>query len=247
MGTLHKKIFGLHEGNFDPDQPDFDDLLDNLANYLVDEDLKSIVWPSCAFTNRIAVYPQGMKKWSEGLLSTAQPADGIIIKEDGVACAIFNADCPVVIIGEEDSDRLAIIHAGFRNLIRKDKKDFSILRAPFAGYGFDPKKSIAWIGYGIGPCCYGAEHLPEIDDPTVDLPIGRATRGPRSQSSRPARSVDLYELIRRQLLKLQMNPRRIIADPTCTSCAGFSRPEYHSNCRDGAQAGRNLVLVWFTK
>ncbi|MEK7192222.1 MAG: laccase domain-containing protein [Patescibacteria group bacterium] len=230
-------IRGKSKGNFDPDQSNQTLFLDAIENERRIFGLRTIFVPRCNFTNRVVKYGEENVDWADGLARSRGLADGGIVEDPKVGIAIFNADCPVVAVHDESLGKLAVLHAGFRCLIRPNPREKSIIQTLFENRGFLPSAVKVFAGYGIGPCCYGAEHWPEINDCTRDLPLGRATRGPRAGQ----RSVDLYYLIRQQLLEIGVSKSNMTFDHNCTSCDGGY---YYSRCRDGPGSGNNMTMAW---
>ncbi len=249
MRFLYRDIWGKKHGDFNPLQLGYssgDYFEQNLERVRQSESLDLVFAPKCAFTDRVVELGKDDKEINGWLVRTNQFADGGVVTEPLHAVAILNADCPVVALFDVDAPRLAVMHAGFRCLVPDNRKQRSIIRAAFDDHGFDPKTVKAFVGYGIGPCCYGAEHVPEVRDPMMgtDLPVGRATRGPRAGK----RSIDLSQLAINQLLKIGVFEDNIVRELACTSCAKEQIDDavefaFHSNVRK--DQGRNATLLWF--
>ncbi|MDO8466550.1 MAG: laccase domain-containing protein [bacterium] len=249
MATIHHRFLGKQEGDFNPNQPDTHQFLDLLDVSFCSrpDDPQKIFFPSCQFTTRVVALGAEDNKIVSEVVTTKRPADGVVIDKTYVAGLIFNADCPVVCIFEPAKSRFAVLHAGFRCLMpavdSKGKRGRGIIKAAFEDFKFDVSDVKVWAGMGIGPCCYGAEHWPEMKDQSVDIPIGKATRGARAGK----KSIDLIQLIYKQVVAQGVKPTKIELDAECTCCKGyFLAPRFHSNCRSGKQAGRNAVGFWMT-
>ncbi len=252
---LHRVLWGKERGDFHPSQP-LDDLIQLIStNKKRMHPFPEIFAPRCDFTTRIVEsgkdddIPDPVSSW---FIRTKQPADGGIVDGPFKPVMIFNADCPVVAVLDTSKPQLAVLHAGFSCLVppaclnRKAPASAKrgIIQVLFEDHGFTTGTSQVFVGYGIGPCCYGATNRPEIDDPTLDIRIGRATRGPRAGQ----RSVDLYQMIEDQFLKLGIPKERIEMDSACTACCrDFGVSLYHSHCWDGPVAGRNAAMFFFSK
>ena len=203
-------------------------------------EVQTIFAPKCNFTTNIAATESGdYRKIVEGFSRSRNDADGCIIgtKQAGV---IFNADCPIIVIFDGSADRLAILHGGFRCLIPEKNGEVGIIEKLFRDYSFMASIVDVFVGFGIGPCCFGAEHLPEVRAEMAGLPLSRAIRGPRKGQ----KSLDLYRLIRTQLLQLGVPKKQMEIVRTCIACEG--RKEYYSNCYDGMYCGRNAATAWLT-
>lgn len=252
---IHRVFWGRERGDFDPSQP-LDDLIRLISLHKKRmHPFPAIFAPRCDFTTRIVRLgedddlPDPVSSW---FVRTKQPADGGIVDEPFKPVMIFNADCPVVAVLDTSKPHLAVLHAGFSCLVPPaclNKRapagaKRGIIRVLFEDHGFTPATSQVFVGFGIGPCCYGVKGRAEIDDPTLDVKIGKATRGPRAGQP----SVDLYQTIGDQLLSLGIAKERMEIDYSCTAChSDFGVRLYHSNCWDGPLAGRNAAMLFFSK
>lgn len=230
-------ILGKADGNWRDGQRTPADLV--RLNYEAKQRrLRYVTIPACGFTNRVAFRENSKPLEAPWLFRTAELADGIAVIFPHDAIAILNADCPVIAI-TNTGGILAVLHAGFRCLVPENPRERSIIDEAFLTTHANAQHARAFIGYGIGPCCFAAEDFPEVADKRNprNLPLGRATRGPRARE----RSVDLYVLARSQLIEAGVAPSSITWDTRCTACDG----RYHSHYWDGPGAGRNATLVWF--
>ena len=263
---LQRKFFGKETGNFQfshANQRSFFTAIRRVRKNI--QQVTTIFSPACGFTSRILsvsedsielrprhfVLPTDLAEMTIERSNGA--ADGGIAENDGQAIAIFNADCPVTAIFDKEHSRLGVLHTGFRSLVPENPVEPNIIEALFAHHGFISGDVEAFLGFGIGPCCYGAEHFSEVQRGTVirsngdevSLPLAKAIRGPRKGQT----AVDLYTLIRSELLRLGVHGDQIMINKACTACAGRERGGaglYYSNTWEGKATGRNAVLVWFT-
>lgn len=247
MPNIRHKILGKADGNFDPNQPDtrtFVDLVD--LNFGKMDGADKFFFPRCNSSSRVVGWNKENYQLDFDFYTTRGNADGIMINELRVVGLLFNADSPTIFIYENNKRRFFLLRGAFRCLVPeriRGKRDRGIIQAAFEDFKIDPGDAKAWIGMGIGPCCYGAEHLPEMRDFSAKIPLGQATRGPRAGK----RSVDLYQLIHHQLVVEQkVKPKHLNFDTKCTCCEGMLEedPKYHSNCRSGKLAGRNAIGFW---
>ena len=241
---LGKDIYDDFDPSYDKDE--HFDTLKSLGKHL---GISTLVSPVCGFTNTIVNGTDRLNLTVEfGIHRSIKLADGAILDMCNEGVVIFNADCPVIGVMDRVQRQLAVLHGGFRCLIpekpRRGPRPKGIIQTLFENFAFDPVRCQAFFGFGIGPCCYGAEHLRELDDDlTLDLPIGRATRGARKGQ----RSIDLYELIHGQLVAAKLRPESISWNARCTACAGThfpNEPKYHSHTRQAGNAGRNASIIW---
>lgn len=234
---LRHQLFGKRFGDFSFGRYYVDAFLRLLRPIFRETEVLNIYLARCESTTRIVKADQegNFESLNRNIRRSRKPADGVIISGPGQGVAIFNADCPVVAVLDASSGRLGVVHAAFRCLVPLEEESQSILNVLFRAYHFSPRDAEVFIGYGIGPCCYGAKHIPEVQR-LEPLPISWATKGPRKGQP----SIDLYRLIQSQLAGLGIGAEQIAFDKTCTACS----PDYHSNCRDGAKAGRNAAVCW---
>lgn len=243
---IRRVLWGKQEGNFRFDESNFGPFFRVLDRKLPSvPSVKLIFNPKCGFTNLIAnACPSLDRRHPNYFSRTRFDADGGIVEAPHHALLLLNGDCPVIALFEEGRKRLAFIHAGFRCLVRENPNEPNIIDAAFTIHGFDPKAVDVFVGFGIGSCCFGAEHYPEVKFQSIPLPVQRAIRGPR----RGQLAVDLYIVIRNMLARAGVQEERISMDRTCTACSGRENGgsgAFHSNVWDGKEAGRNAALVWF--
>jgi YfiH family protein len=98
--------------------------------------------------------------------------------------------------------------------------------------GVPAEEMSAWIGPGIGPCCYpvGEEVAARFPD---------SARRPPDVRGKPR--LDLKREIALQLRRAGMREAAVASSPLCTAC----HPErFFSHRRDGAPSGRMAALSW---
>ncbi|MBI2024780.1 MAG: polyphenol oxidase family protein [Candidatus Harrisonbacteria bacterium] len=246
MLKIRYSFFGRMDGNFGVDE-----YIDELFP-IVKGKMGPVFAPRANFTNRIVEMGEEDFPISQWIIGTRNEADGGIVSKPDQRIVLFNADCPLVAVLDQQTERFAALHAGFRCIIREIPKRSKAPRGPsiihelFTRHKFSPNTSKAFVGFGIGPCCYGAAHWEEAKDLTFKFPVGRATRGSRCGQI----SFDLYTIIRSQLLEVGLREANISIYNRCTSCEMTDFPAtlaYYSRCRDGPNKGRNAALFWFTK
>lgn len=149
--------------------------------------------------------------------------DALITDRAGLALAIVTADClPILVAGPT---RIAAIHAGWRGLVA------GIIPHTLQSLGERPES--VWIGPAIGGRRYevGTEVAAAIATAS-DLSVLRL-----GAAGRPV--ADLPRAAEIQLRRAGVE--RIVQLPLCT----FDSPDLlWSYRRDGADAGRNLALIW---
>jgi len=241
-------------GNFDTRSISLDNFSIKLSEALdnqIDSDYSSIFVPSLNHTTNIvdSSYPDSFNWLSASVFKSSELADGIVISKGEVA-GITLADCLAVCVYDEN--RLSLLHVNFRTLIPKDPSISNIIDSLFEKEIFNPQNVSAWIGAGIGSCCFGAEHYAEIgnDINTISSEltphISMATEGPRKGQI----SIDLRSLADFFLRKNEVRSSKIKIDDECTSCAKIqNQQKYWSHTiakSNGLLDGRNLFLTWLT-
>lgn len=254
MAILRHRIFGMKDGNFSPAQPppEFLGYLDDVYCFVLPESFSRVYAPKVNFGARIATANEDYIMCNAWLARPNEPADGFLVEGIKIAVAIFNADCPVLCLYQDD--KLAVLHAGYRCLIRADPTEEGIIEVGLKL--FDPQEVQAFIFGGIGSCCW----KPEDDKPEIQNPdlcrhpeiLRRCLSATTTQSPVGSGyvSVDLYRLACELLLLYGMPNEHITWDNSCTCHAvdekGQPRFWSHTRFQAGKQKenGRNMTLVW---
>lgn len=205
--------------------------------------LRKIFVPSCNFTTEV-VSANDCEQIGDRVYKNNVCADGMVVWNPLEAVALCNGDCPVVAIYEPRWGRLAVLHAGFRCVVRESPEQ-GIIRVAFDRYRFDPKCVQVFVGFGIGSCCYGTPPMPANPSELLLPSEGVVRKGP--YVGQP--STDIQRYIAVQLASLGVPDDAVYWDKECTACAGRDGTSatsfYHSNVYDGKDAGRNAALVWY--
>lgn len=189
--------------------------------------------PSAEFTNRTIRCASGKFECVGTVRFANEPADGVLLDGTRKAGAITLADCLGICLSEES--RLAVLHGGLKCLLRDDREN--IIVKAVQEHAFHPEKTHAWIGAGIGPCCYGLDTVPEGVPRDAVL---KPTRGPRQRKPYAA---DLRAIVKSQLLALGVPEEQITIDERCTSCfENKGTAPYWSHVR--GDRARNLLVAW---
>lgn len=247
MYRIHRQIIGKASGNFRPyhDRPEIFGFLDNLEHQINLRHINKVYSPHCQLTTNLSQIGRGndieITNW---FIRTTPGFDGAMINEPGTAIAIFNADCPAIIMFDRIRGKLILLHGGFRCLVPENRRMPNIIERAFDDFRLDPNNLETYIGFGIGPCCYGIEHMDKFDRPIMDWVLSRAVKGPRKGQI----SLDLFRLAKYYLMMNGVPSERIIVNNTCTACYNrkpdHSGGDYYSNTYEGSEAGRNVVLAW---
>lgn len=248
MYQLRHELIGKSGGDFRPqyNEPEQSFFIESLEYQLNKRGIKKVFSPHCKLTANVArLGDENQKSVRPWLIRTAPGVDGGMITEPDTALALFNADCPVIILFDRQQGQLVLLHAGFRCLVPKDSVIPNIVSAAFENFNLNPAALEAFIGFGAGPCCYGVEHYKEeVNTPKFWQYRWRTYKGPRIGQV----SLDLLGIAEEQLNDHGVAEDNIYINNICTACAGRGKGgsgQYHSNIYEGVSAGRNLVLTWF--
>ena len=166
-------------------------------------------------------------------------ADGAYTTEHDHAIVFFPGDCLACVAFHKEG-HLALMHIGYKSLFdNKGVRENTILDSLFIERDFPKKGATFKIGWGIGGCCYGVEHLPSVQG----IEYTQATTGPREKH----RSIDLRELVVQRLRAHGIERSQIEVDRRCTACAGKRRDGRHYYSNTYGDSGRNLITAYFSR
>jgi len=154
------------------------------------------------------------------------PADALVTDRPDLVLWLTVADCLPLVLAAGRWRGLG--HCGWRGI---DAGIAEALTATLTRLSGARTASLrAWIGPGIGPCCY---------------PVGEdvARRFPSSHlsSADGTPRVDLKVELRRRLLQAGLKEDAIGVSPECTAC---EPARFFSHRRDGLPSGRMAALCW---
>ena len=119
MAEYMRGMWNAHLGNFSP-LLGIDHLAEEIEKNMTNRAWRKVFAPRCEFTTRIVTLGQEdafLATDNTWLVRSKQPADGGIVECPEQAVMIFNADCPIVVIFDEQQERLAVLHAGLDFLL----------------------------------------------------------------------------------------------------------------------------------
>jgi len=158
------------------------------------------------------------------------PGDALVTCVPGLPLALTMADCyPVFFAG--DRPGVALAHAGWRGA--RAGVASTTLRALAAALDCGPSALRAWVGPGIGPCCYD---LPEEDAHRFPPRF----RSPASRDPDGRQAIDLPSFLEAELLTAGLPPERLSVARLCTACRSDL---FYSHRRDGGRTGRMLAWI----
>jgi YfiH family protein len=174
--------------------------------------------------NRVATPP-----WSD-----APDADASMTAEPGALLAIETADCLPVLIVDPEQRRVAAAHAGWRGTVARVAQ--AAVRA-LVDSGSDPSRLQVALGPSIGPCCY--EVGPEVEQAFGPSGARFFAKGDSGRSH-----LDVTAANRDQLVEVGVPAASIVTVKACTRC---DAERFFSYRRDGANAGRMISVVGFSR
>ena len=161
----------------------------------------------------------------------AGDADGLVTDDGRIALAVKGADCPLVLLHDPVQGALGLFHSGWRGTVGH------IARAAVAAmrdsFRSDPSQIGAAIAPSVRSCCYRVG--PEVADA-----FRRAFPEDFLYYRLGHTHLNLQAAIRFDLVHAGLDPRNIEESPLCTVCR---QDLFHSYRRDGARAGRILLLA----
>jgi YfiH family protein len=166
----------------------------------------------------------------------APVGDALVVKEPGVAVAVWVADCVPVLLCDETTHSAAAVHAGWRGTVKGVVgAAIAVLRSRF---GADPGRMRVAIGPCIGPCCF------EVGDEVVEALLAAFPGAGGCVLPGDRRRIDLVEANRQQAEAAGVPAGRIQASGLCTVC----RPDLLESYRRGrGTCGRMAGLIaWNT-
>ncbi len=169
------------------------------------------------------VGPRGGDGAFTGDLEGVADADACATTHPRVPLLALGADCPVIAAWRLDGQAVVAIHAGWRGLAS------GVVQAGIAALGASGAGVAAAVGPHVGPCCYPVDAA--MRDHMASLFGSDVVRG---------RAVDLGLCTRRALAAAGVPDTRCQLVGACTSC---DAARFFSYRRDGAETGRQAVLV----
>jgi YfiH family protein len=161
-------------------------------------------------------------------------ADGLATRSNALALVALGADCPGVALLSDDPPAIAVAHSGWRGTVA-DVAPHAV--EALVSLGARRETLAAWIGPGIGPCCF------EVGDEVVAAfeaahgPLGTLVSRPRTKAH-----IDLAGAIARRLVdRAGLRRENVLAEGECTRCA---TERFFSYRREGPGCGHHAVVAW---
>ncbi|RLF78638.1 peptidoglycan editing factor PgeF, partial [Thermococci archaeon] len=156
--------------------------------------------------------------------------DALVTQEPGLPLAILVADCVSVFLVDPARRAVGLAHAGWRGTLAGiGRKTVRVMQNL---YETNPRDLLAWIGPGIGRCCF------EVGTEVVDEFAAVFPDWNDCWSVEPRR-IDLKEINVRTLISEGLSAENIEVSDECTVC----RPGYFSYRRDRPLKGHNMAAL----
>ncbi len=161
--------------------------------------------------------------------------DALITGSRRLPLVILVADCLPVALVDPVRGIVAAVHAGWRGLAGGILEN--TLAQMEATWGCLPSDVIAWIGPGIGPCCYevGSEVAHQFSGFTLPGAPGEGAR------------LDLRAAANDRLSRAGILDENLTGLPLCTSCEPDLFFSHRRATKEGqSTTGRQAMLLWMS-
>ena len=128
---------------------------DNLENFL---DAFSPPFCEVVFTRQ--VHGKDVLSVTNAPDKVLDNADGLITTSPGFFIGIATADCLPILFFDTKQQRIAVIHAGYKGILKGIIEETLTL---YKEKGSDPTDILVGIGPGIGVCCYNVPQYRVVD------------------------------------------------------------------------------------
>ncbi len=166
--------------------------------------------------------------------------DTLITDQPGVVLMTLHADCLPVLLVDPDRPAVAAVHAGWRGTVAGIVG--RTVRAMTDAFGSHPGRLVAFMGPGIGPCCY--EVGPEVVGAWMERGVVDGTDARWAIRATPTGAT--FDLKRANTLLLReagVVEEHIDVHPDCTRCQGN---HWFSHRGQGAGTGRFGAMISIT-
>lgn len=174
-------------------------------------------------------------RWQQNEKSLGS-TDGLVTIARRLPLVTLVADCLPIALVDPAGKVGATIHAGWRGLAAGILENaLELMQRTWAS---QPEDIVAWIGPGIGPCCY--EVGPEVAEQFPSF-----TRSPEEGGGNP--HLDLPGAARAHLQRAGLLEENLSGLPLCTAC----HPDLFFSHRRATQeglthTGRQALVLWLT-
>lgn len=171
----------------------------------------------------------------DGRDSAIPDCDGLITDAPNVPLMAFSADCCLLAIVDPVVHAIGLIHAGWRGVAENGAA--LLVQEMCKVYNASPTRMRAVLAPAAQVCCY------EISDELADTLSGSACCGRDVLVRRgPKYHLDMHGALVKQLASSHVPVEQIERSADCTICG----KNYFSYRREGAETGRNALLIGWT-
>jgi YfiH family protein len=154
--------------------------------------------------------------------------DALITENPNLALAVTVADCVPIFVADRTSNKIAVIHAGWRGTAKQITA--KTIRLMCGKLNCNPQNIFAYIGPSASVCCYEVGR--EVASHFPDGVVKRASNAEKFM-------LDLKLANYHQLLDQGLSQENIEVSEYCTVCD----TTFHSYRRDGTESGRMLGVI----
>ncbi|MBI3724063.1 laccase domain-containing protein [bacterium] len=191
-----------------------------------------------AFVRAEQVHGSRVAIVSEPTGESVPGADALATRASGLALLALGADCPGVAILSDEDAAIAVAHSGWRGAVADVGPKAAL---DLVSWGSRASALRAWIGPGIGACCFevGDEVVSAFEE--VHGPLGSLVSRPKGGKAH----VDLKGAIARRLVeRAGLSPANVSVSPDCTRC---SCERFFSRRGEGPDCGHHALIAWVVR
>jgi purine-nucleoside/S-methyl-5'-thioadenosine phosphorylase / adenosine deaminase len=155
-------------------------------------------------------------------------ADASFTRQAGVVCAVLTADCLPVLLCDDDGERVAVMHAGWRGLLN------GVIENCVRCLDCPGSRLLAWLGPAIGPTVF------EVGEEVRGLFLAEDPNSSNAfqPSPRGRWFANIYALAKQRLARVHVT--EVFGGKWCTM---EDAERFYSYRRDGV-TGRMASLIW---
>ncbi len=238
-----KSCCGHGDANLSLYTPQYPDPLERVIEVCDEANVAKAFIPVPVFGHRVASSAEGAEMMGFTVYRPLKGADAIVVQK-GEAGGFCNADCPMGVLVDPETDELAVIHLALNCLLPQGGST-DVLTNTVQTFRKPASELCLWVGFGIRPCCYG--HLPEsnsLELARISFPGavgGLVQTGPR----KGAVAIDCIAIVQ-QIAGRLGGFYQLEIDPVCTACARREDGNhlFFSHVREGGKTkNRNCFLA----
>lgn len=158
--------------------------------------------------------------------------DGAVTAEHGMILTTGHADCLPIYLYDPTKNAIALAHAGWKGTLENIAR--TLTENMIECFGSNPQNIQAFIGPGIGPCCF--EVGPEVTEAFLSSYDWALADVSKKENQRF--HIDLKSINKKQLEMCGLKDIRV--SPLCTKC----REDLFFSYRRNKEKGRMLAYIY---